>query len=102
MATFWERAAHSVGNNILFVFKLFVILVISRFGFDGGIRVLIAPVPGHCIFATFTYSSMIKTALQKTKLSLEIESRTLKLSLQVQVFMDLITTSQLIVTRHCF
>ena len=31
------------------VFCLFVILVICRFGFEGGIWVLIAPVPGHCI-----------------------------------------------------
>ena len=37
MATFWERA------------------VISLFGFEGGIRVLVVPVPGHCIPVTFTY-----------------------------------------------
>ena len=26
----------------------------SRFGFEGGIRVLIAPVPGRCILVTFS------------------------------------------------
>ena len=41
----WERAAHSVDH---------MILVISSFGFEGGILVLIAPVPGHCILVTFT------------------------------------------------
>ena len=48
MATFWERVAHSV-DCMLSVICLFVILVISRsrFGFEGRIRVLIAPVPGH-------------------------------------------------------
>ena len=30
----------------------FIILVISRFGFKGGIWVLIAPVPGHCMLVT--------------------------------------------------
>ena len=38
---------------VLFVFLFFVILVISRFGFEGGIWVLIAPVCGHCILVTF-------------------------------------------------
>ena len=41
------------GPYVLFGFRLFVILVISRFGFDGGIWVLVAPVPGHCILVTF-------------------------------------------------
>ena len=31
MATFWERAAHSV-DHMFSVFRLFVILVVSRFG----------------------------------------------------------------------
>ena len=48
MAIFWERAAHSV-DVMFFVIRLFVILVISRFGFEGRIWVLIAPVPGHCL-----------------------------------------------------
>ena len=43
MATF-----HSVDKC-----SLFVILVVSRFGFDGGIWVLIAAVPGHCMLVTF-------------------------------------------------
>ena len=53
MATFWERAAH-----VLFVFWLFVILVISRFGFEDGIWVLIAPVPGHCLLVTYFHIYM--------------------------------------------
>ena len=32
----------------------FVSLVIFLFGFEGGIRVLIAPVPGQCILVAFT------------------------------------------------
>ena len=34
----------------LFVLYLFVILVISRFGFEGRILVLVVLVPGHCLF----------------------------------------------------
>ena len=34
-------------------FDVFKILVFSCLGFEGGIRVLIAPVPGHCVFVTF-------------------------------------------------
>ena len=47
----------SLGRSyVLFVFLLFVILVISRFGFDGWIWVLIASVPGLCIRFTFNLS----------------------------------------------
>ena len=38
---------------VLFAFCLFVILVISRFGFEDSIWVLIAPVPGHCLLVAF-------------------------------------------------
>ena len=51
MAIIWERAAHSVDHMFSLYFD-FVILVISSFGFKGGIWVLIAPVPGHCILVT--------------------------------------------------
>ena len=53
MATFWERAAHSIYHMyVLFVFRLIVILVISNFGFEGGTLVLITSVPGHCLSFT--------------------------------------------------
>ena len=54
MATFWERAAHSVDHMLVFV-----ILGISRFGFEGGIWVLIVPVSGYCLRVClfFTYLS---------------------------------------------
>ena len=52
MANFLERAALSV-DHMFFMSLLFVILVISRYGFEGGIWVLITPVPGHCILVTF-------------------------------------------------
>ena len=49
-----------VANNPLFVytfvlivFRLFVILVISYFGFESRICLLIAPVPVHCVLVTF-------------------------------------------------
>ena len=40
------------GPYVLFVFWLFVILVISRFSFEGGLWFLIATVHGHCILVT--------------------------------------------------
>ena len=49
-------SGHLLGNNslfglpyVVFVFLLFVVLVISHFGFEGGTLVLIASVPGHCL-----------------------------------------------------
>ena len=35
---------------------LFVILIVSQFGFEGGALVLIAPVSGHCLPFTFRFS----------------------------------------------
>ena len=37
----------------LCILTICVISIISRFGFEGGIWVLIALVPGHCIRVTF-------------------------------------------------
>ena len=37
----------------MFCLIVFIILVISRLGFEGGI--LIAPVPGHCILVTSSH-----------------------------------------------
>ena len=56
MATFWETkvSACFLGvQHVLFVFLLFVKLIISRFGFEGWIGVLIAPVPDLCMLFTF-------------------------------------------------
>ena len=44
MATFWERAAHSFS-----LLCLFVAFVVSHFGFEGRLLLLIALVPGHCL-----------------------------------------------------
>ena len=41
---------------VLFVVWLFVVLVISCFGFQGPIRVLIASVPDICILFTFNHN----------------------------------------------
>ena len=62
MVTFWERAAPSVDNIVLivFFFLLFVILVISRFGLEGEIRVLIAPDPGYCILVTSGVNKLLR------------------------------------------
>ena len=54
MATVWGKSCYLGRPYFPFVFQLFVILVISRFGFWGGLWVLIAPVPGHCLLVTFT------------------------------------------------
>ena len=59
MATFWERAAHSVDHMFSLYFD-FVILVISCFGFEGGIWVLVAPVLGHCILVYFFYKKCLQ------------------------------------------
>ena len=48
VATFWERAAHSV-NRMFTLLCLFVALIVSHFGFEGGTLVLIASVPDHCL-----------------------------------------------------
>ena len=41
---------------VLFVSCLFVISVVSKFGFEGGTVVLIVPVPCHC----FTFLDMLE------------------------------------------
>ena len=43
----------AVCSYCIFVFFLFVILVFPRFGFEGGVWFLIAPVPVHCLRVTF-------------------------------------------------
>ena len=48
MLTFWKRAAHSV-THMFSLLCLFVVLVVSHLGFEGGNLVLISPVPGHCL-----------------------------------------------------
>ena len=53
MATFWVIAAHSVDHMLSFVFCLFVILIVSRCGFEGWIWVLVAFVPGLCVLFAF-------------------------------------------------
>ena len=53
MAIFWEMAAPIVYHKyVLFIFCLFVVLVISHFGFEDRILALV-PVPGHCLLFTF-------------------------------------------------
>ena len=67
MATFWEIAQCSLGwPYFLLVRRLFVILVISFYGFEGGIWVLIVPVPGHCILVLLCtqYETIIFIFLQ--------------------------------------
>ena len=56
MATFWEIAAHSVDHMffLYFDYLYFSILVISRFGFEGCIWVLIASVPYLFDFGSMT------------------------------------------------
>ena len=43
MATFWERAAHSVNRMMSLLY------LVSHLGFEGGTLVLIATVTGHCL-----------------------------------------------------
>ena len=51
MATFWERADHSV-NRMFSLLCLFVALVVSQFGFEDRTLVLIVSVHGHCLLFT--------------------------------------------------
>ena len=53
MATFWERAAHSVDCMFSLIF-LFVFFSCFPFWFRGRKCGLIVPVSGHCL--TFTFS----------------------------------------------
>ena len=48
MAIYWGRAAHSI-NRMFSLLCLFVALVVSHFGFEGGTLALIVTVPGHCL-----------------------------------------------------
>ena len=57
MATFWERAAHSV-NHVSSWLSLVLFLVVSYFGFEGRTLVLIASVPGYCLPFTFYLTSI--------------------------------------------
>ena len=43
-----------------FVLSIFVILVVSYFGFESGISVLIAPLPGRCLHFTLENVSSAK------------------------------------------
>ena len=55
MAIVWEGAAHSADHmfSLFDVYYLvFVILLISCFGFEDRIWILFAPVPGHCLIVT--------------------------------------------------
>ena len=50
VATCWERAAHSVNHSMFFyILTICNFIVFSRFGFEGGIWVVIAPASCHCI-----------------------------------------------------
>ena len=53
MTTFWEIADHSVDTFFSLYFVYLYVLVISHFGFESGICLLIAPVPVHCFLITF-------------------------------------------------
>ena len=78
VATFWEIVAHSVDNNyVLFVLWLFVILVISCFGLEGWIWVLIASVPDLCILFTFndTSSQNVVSILVGREIQIHINER---------------------------
>ena len=54
MATFWERAAHSVYRTSLCILT-YCNFSFSNFGFEGGTLVMIASGPDHCLSFTFYY-----------------------------------------------
>ena len=52
MATFWDRATHSIKRMFSLYYDYFF-LVISLFGVEGGTLVLSAPVPNYSLPLTF-------------------------------------------------
>ena len=58
MATFWERPVHSVDHRYsLCILTICNFAYISVLVLRAEIRVLIAPVPGHCILVTCVVTS---------------------------------------------
>ena len=53
---FWEIVAHSVYHMFSKIILTFLILVISCFGAEGWILVLIALIPDLCILFTLTHT----------------------------------------------
>ena len=49
--TYWEIVAHLVSHLFTLYFALFEIIVISHLVFEGGICILIAPVPVHLLLS---------------------------------------------------
>ena len=67
MAIFREIAAHSVDHMFYLCFDFicnFSNFIISYFGFEGWIWVLVASVPGFCML--LTYIAMFQLILNKT------------------------------------
>ena len=69
MATFWERAAHSVNRVFSFYY---VISVISRLSFESSALVLIEPVPGHFLPFAFLITAILARRPVTTRLSIRI------------------------------
>ena len=55
MAAFLEVTARSVGGLFSLCFVRLWCLFVSHFGFEGGICLLIAPVPVHCFSVAFNH-----------------------------------------------
>ena len=53
MATLWERAASRLTICSLCILTICKFSY-SRFAFEGGIRVMVSPVLGHCMLVTLT------------------------------------------------
>ena len=48
-----------IRSYVLFILCLFVVLVVSRFGFEFRTLVMIAPFPVHCLSFTFARTKII-------------------------------------------
>ena len=58
MATFWERAAYS--NTIMIsLLCLFVVLVVSKLGFEESYWVLVSPVPDNCFSFSWFHDTLL-------------------------------------------
>ena len=85
-ATFWEGLPY-----FIYVLWLFVIFVVSYFGFEDRSLALIAPVPGHCILVTLCVVFVISRVKQRMGFYFPLDIQWCCLTLQWH----------LLVTKHC-
>ena len=80
---FGERAAYSV-NRVLSLYCLFVIMVLSHFGFEDRYLALIVPVSVHCLLLLL--SRAVRIILKKYFLYCELSRLTHDVGRQIAIY----------------